>query len=83
MTDIGGGLYMDKSAKVLPPLRDNKLSKKSQEMQDEIQNKLYEANKWWNYCKFQLHWHKLEWVDPKYTPKRGKHLLCFLKNVLH
>ena len=22
--------------------------------------------------KFQLHWHKLEWVDPKSTPKRDK-----------
>ena len=24
---------------------------------------------WWNDWKFQLHWHKLEWVDPKHTPK--------------
>ena len=31
--------------------------------------KLYEANKWWNDWKFQLHWHKLEWVDPKSNPK--------------
>ena len=30
MTDIGGGWYMGKSAKGLPPLRIPKLSKKSQ-----------------------------------------------------
>ena len=34
--------------------------------------KLYEANKWWNDWKFQLNWHKLEWVDPKYNLKRVK-----------
>ena len=37
-TDIGGGWYMGKSAKRLPPLRRTKLSKKTQEKQDEIQN---------------------------------------------
>ena len=36
MTDIGGGWCMEKSAKGLPPLRRTKLSKKSQERQDEI-----------------------------------------------
>ena len=37
MTDIGGGWYMGKSARGLPPLRRTKLSKKSQETQNEIQ----------------------------------------------
>ena len=60
MTDIGGGWYIEKSAKGLPPLKISKLSKKEQEKQDEIQKKLYEANKWWNDWKFQLHWNKLE-----------------------
>ena len=36
MIDIGGGWYMEKSAKGLPPLRRTKLSKKAQESQDEI-----------------------------------------------
>ena len=35
--------------------------------------KLYEANKWWNYWRFQLHWNKLEWVDPETLIKRDKH----------
>ena len=72
MTYIGGGWYMGKSAKGIPPLGRIKLSKKSQESQDEIQKKLYEANKRWNDWKFQLHWHKLEWVNPKFQPKRVK-----------
>ena len=37
MTDIGGRWYMEKSARGLPPFRRTKLSKKSQERQDEIQ----------------------------------------------
>ena len=37
MTYIGGGWYMEKSDKGLPPLRRTKLIKKSQERQDEIQ----------------------------------------------
>ena len=55
-----------KSYKGIPPLRRTKLSKKAQENQYEIQKKLYEAHKWWNAWKFQLHWNNLEWVNPKY-----------------
>ena len=36
MTDIGGGWYMEKIDKGIPPLRINKLSKKAQKRQDEI-----------------------------------------------
>ena len=36
MTDIDGGWYMENIAKGLPPLKRPKLSKKSQENQDEI-----------------------------------------------
>ena len=39
-------------------------------MQDYIQKKLYESNRWWNDWKSQLRQNKLEWVDPKSTPKR-------------
>ena len=71
MTDIGGGWYMDKSARGLPPLRRTRLSKKAQERQDEIQKILYEANKWCKDWRFQLHWHKLEWAYPKSNPKKS------------
>ena len=60
-----------KFSKGLPPLSRTKLSKKVQERQDGIK-KLYEANKWWDDCKFQLHLHKLEWVDPKSITKIDK-----------
>ena len=33
---------------------------------------IYEGNKWWNDWNLQLHWHKLEWVNPKSNPKRVK-----------
>ena len=55
MTDIGGGCYRGGNSKGLPPLRRTKLSKKAQEMQDEIHNKLYEVIKGWNDWRFQLH----------------------------
>ena len=36
MTEIGGGWYMKKSSKGLPPLNISKLSKKAQDNEDEI-----------------------------------------------
>ena len=38
MIEIGGGWYMKKSAKVLPPLRRSTLSKKAQDKDDKIKN---------------------------------------------
>ena len=46
LTDIGGGWYLAKSARGLPPLKRTKLSKKAQERKDYIQKKLYEYNRW-------------------------------------
>ena len=72
MTDIGGGWYMKKCEKGLPPLKITKLIKKAQNRHDLIKTKLNEYNRWWNDWEFQLYWYKLEWVDPKSTPKRVK-----------
>ena len=69
MIDIGGGWYMGRSARGLPPFNRKNLSKKEQERKDVIQMKLYEANRWWNDWKFQLHWKNIERVDPKSNPK--------------
>ena len=41
MTYIGGGWYMKKSAKGLPPLRRTRISKKSQEKQDEMKKAIF------------------------------------------
>ena len=38
MIEIGGGRYMGKSTNGLPPLKRSKISKKSQEKDDEIKN---------------------------------------------
>ena len=53
----------------IPPLKRTKLSRKAQDRHDLILKKLYESNRWWNDWRFQLHWNKLEWVDPKAIPK--------------
>ena len=82
MTDIGGGQYLKICTRGLPPCKRTKLSKKSQEGQDIIEKKLYESNRWSNDWKLQLHWNKLEWVDPKYTPKRLK-LVSVSSKVLY
>ena len=70
MTDIGGGWYMEKIAKGLPPLRISILSKKAQDKEYEIEIYIYESNKWWNDWKFQSHWHNIEWVNPRSKIKR-------------
>ena len=82
LTDIGGGWYLAKSDRGLPPLKRTILSKKAQERKDYIQKKLYESNRWWNDWRFQLHWNNLEWVDPKSTPKRVKPIYSFIYFLL-
>ena len=44
ITDIGGGWYLEKCAKGLPPLKRTKQSKKAQERHDLIKNKLFQYN---------------------------------------
>ena len=73
---------LEKIARGLPPLRRLKLSKKSQEKEDELK-KQYEANKWWNDCIFQSHWHNFEWVNPRIKIKRKKPYSDFFKAKLH
>ena len=55
LTKIDGGWYMEKITKGIPPLRKQKLSKKSQERDDKIQKKLYTDNRSCNDWKYQLH----------------------------
>ena len=71
ITDIGGGWYLKKREKGLPPLKRTKLSKNAKKRDDLIKNKLFQSNRWWNDWKFQLHWNILEWVDTKSTPQNG------------
>ena len=45
VTYICGGRYIEKSSKGPPPLKISKISKKSQDKEDEIEIYTYEANK--------------------------------------
>ena len=80
MTEIGGGWYMGEIAKAIPPLRRSKLSKKSQDREDKIEN-IYGANKWWNDWKPQLRLHKLEWVNPIRKIKIKKAYSFYIKKA--
>ena len=71
---------MDILSQNLPPLKENKLSKKSQKEEDKIKRRLTETNEEWNYWKFQIHWNKLEWVNPRSHDERN--CFVFLQNRL-
>ena len=62
---IGGGWYINKLGQKLPPLKKRRLSKKSQKEEDEIKRELTEANHYWSDWKFQIHWNKIEWLNPR------------------
>ena len=42
---------------------------------------MYETNTWWNDCRFQLHWNKLECVNPRSLSKRNKPFSVFSKKL--
>ena len=48
----------------IPKLIKQKLIKKAQEKYAKIKRKLRTDNRNWDGWKFQLHWSKLEWVNP-------------------
>ena len=58
-------MYVETLCQKLPPLKKSKLSKKSQKGEDKIKRRLTEANKEWNDWKFQVHWNKIEWLNPR------------------
>ena len=55
-----------------PLFRIPKLSKNKQDKADEIK-KIHKVNRYRNDWKFQLHWNKLGWVNPRSKIKGGKH----------
>ena len=46
ITDIGGGWYLEKCEKGLPPLKRTILSKKAQERKDILKKKLFQSIRW-------------------------------------
>ena len=56
---------MNKLSEKLPHLNKRKIRKKAQEKEDEIKRNLQMANQSCNYWIFQIHWNKLELVNPR------------------
>ena len=71
---------MHKLGQNLKPLKKRKLSKKYQKEEDEIKRRLTEANQEWNDLKFQMHWNKLEWLNPRSRGERKK-CVCLQKYI--
>ena len=69
---------MEKLVQKIPPLKKRKSSKKKEE-ENEIKRKLTEANQAWHDWKFQIHWNKLEWVNPRSHDER-KNPFCVSLN---
>ena len=65
LNDIGGDWYVEKLGQKIPPLKKRKLSKKVQEEEDKIKRKITGENQEWRDWKFQIHWNKLEWMNPR------------------
>ena len=67
----------EKINKKLPPLKKQQQRKISQDKEDKIERNLQMSNQTWNVWKFQIHWNKLEWVNPRNISERKESLLCF------
>ena len=86
---VGGGWQMSKLNEKLPPLKKQKLRKKTQEKRDEIKINLKIANQNWNDWKIHIHWKKLEWVNPRSRNERknpvfvSSKILCLKCNHKH
>ena len=72
---------MEKLGQTLTTLNKRKPSRKKQEEENEINRKLTMANQEWCDWKFQIHWNKLEWVNPRSCDERKIHFVCLQKKV--
>ena len=61
---------MEKLGQKISPLKKRKLITKYQNDEDKIERRITEANKEWCDWKFQIHWNKLEWVNPTSRDER-------------
>ena len=55
------------------------MTKEKTKKQDGIRRKRNEDNQSWNDWKFQIHWNKLEWVNPRSRDERKILFVCLLK----
>ena len=78
---IGVGWYVNKIGQKLTTLKKSILRNKSQKEEDEIKIKLTESNKYLNAWRFQIHWNKLEWENPRSHDKRKNSFYVSTKNI--
>ena len=57
--------------------------KKAKEKEDEIKKYIYEANRYRNDWKFQLHWKNLEWVSSRSQIKGINHIQFLQKGYIN
>ena len=81
MTDIGGGWYMGKSARGLPPLRRTKISKNAQERQNEIQRKYMKLISGGMIVNYNCIGTNLNWLILNLTPKELNPFLFLQKRL--
>ena len=75
------GWYVDKLVQKISLLKKMKLSQTKKE-ENKIKIKLKKANKEWCDWKFQIHWNKLEWVNPRSRDERKKSICVSSKQFL-
>ena len=75
-------MVCEKIVQKIPPLKKRRPIKKSQKEEDEIKRKLIETYQYYIDCKFQIHWNKLEWVNPRSHDERKIHFVCLLKKIV-
>ena len=61
---------MKKIGHNLPTIKKRKLIREKQEEENKIKRRLTEANQEWCDWKFQIHWNKLGWMDPRIRDER-------------
>ena len=79
---IGGGWYVDKLGKKLTPLQKSKLRKEEEEEENEIKRKITVTNQESCDWKFQIHWNKLERVNPRSRDERKIHFVFLQKQFV-
>ena len=82
MREICGGWYMENTTKGLIPPSKQKLSKKPHDKYDKMKHKLHTDNRNWNAWIYQLHWNKLEWVNPISKTKRKKPIQLIQRDTI-
>ena len=75
-------LVYGKMTKGLLTIRKQTLINKAQEKNDKIKSRLHTDNRNWSYWRFQFHWNKLEWVNPRNKIVRKNNIQPLQKIIL-